>query len=150
MSKWPVLGAFIGAALGLLGSSIDILVWSSMGRPAVLVRQGWETSHIAITVFGGLLAGLFYGIILGGFVDLQRWRKNAAIVVPLTFVIAIGLYVAGALISIRVMNIAPWFCAHAVVFAMALLVARVGVGSPPGNFHDHTQRSRKKVESRPK
>lgn len=144
-----MFGVFVGAALGLLGSSIDILVWSSMGRPAVLVRQGWEMSHIAVTVFGGVMAGLAYGAILGGFVELRRWRKNAAVVLLLTFVMATGLYVVGALISIRLMNIAPWFCGHAAVFAMALVVARVRAGSPPGKFQGRIQGAQEKAEGEP-
>lgn len=128
MWKWLLFGAFVGTALGLLGSSLDILVWVSMGRPHALIHRGWEFSHIAITVFGGLMAGLAYGAILGGFAE-QRWRRNAVLVLPLTFLVAAGLYIAGALATIEIMHIAAWLCTHAAVFAVALLVARLALGS---------------------
>lgn len=128
MWKWLLFGAFVGTALGLLGSSLDILVWVSMDRPPVLIRRGWEFSHIAMTVFGGLLAGLAYGTILGGLTE-QCWRRSIILVLPLTFLIAAGLYIAGALLTIKVVHIAAWLCTHAAVFAVALLVARLALGS---------------------
>ena len=128
MWKWLLFGALVGAALGLLGSSLDILVWTSMGCPPVLIRRGWEVSHIAMTVFGGLVAGLAYGTILAGFAE-QCWRRTAMLVLPLTFLIAAGLYVAGALATIKIMHIAPWFCTHVAVFVVALLVGRLALGS---------------------
>lgn len=139
MWKWLLFGAFVGAALGLLGSSLDILVWSSMGRPPVLVRRGWEMAHIAITVFGGLVAGLVYGTILGGFADQQRWRRKVVLVLPATFFIALGFYVAGALATIRVQHTAPWFCAHAAVFVLALIVARVALRPSSGRVRDQVR-----------
>lgn len=140
MWRWLLFGAFVGVALGLLGSSLDILVWVSMGRPPALIRRGWEISHIAITVFGGLVAGLAYGTILGGFAE-QRWRRNAVLVLPLTFLVAAGLYVAGALATIKIMHIAAWLCTHAAVFAVALLVARLALRSSADRAHNRARGS---------
>ncbi len=128
MWKWLLFGAFVGVALGLLGSSVDILVWVSMGRPPVLIRRGWEVSHIAMTVFGGLIAGLAYGTILAGLAE-QCWRRSIILVLPLTFLIAACLYIAGAVATIKIMHTAAWFCTHAAVFAVALLVARLALRS---------------------
>ncbi len=140
MWKWLLFGALVGAALGLLGSSLDILVWVSMGRPPILIRRGWEVSHIAMTVFGGLVAGLAYGTILAGFAE-QCWRRTAMLVLPLTFLIAVGLDIAGALATIKIMHTAPWFCTHAAVFAVALLVGRLAVGSSAGRRRNQARES---------
>ncbi len=120
----------LGGALGLLGSALDILIWSSMERPEVLVRLGCERIHIGVTVSGGLVAGLVYGAILSGMVDPRGLRKNVAFVLPATLLVATASYAAGDLLSIRIMNIYPWLGAHLVAFLAALAIARFGAGPP--------------------
>lgn len=100
-----------------------------MGRPAVLVRQGWQSVHLATTIFCGLVAGVVYGTVLGGFINVERARRNAVFVFPLTFLVAIGVYVACAVATVKVMHIAPWLCGHALVFVVALAAAYVGLNS---------------------
>jgi hypothetical protein len=128
MKGLMVVGTLVGLALGLLSSGMDILIWTSMGRPAVLVRPGWERVHIAVGIFCGLVVGLIYGTVLFGIVSPERFRKNAVFIVPGTFLFATVAYAAGALLSIRAMNIFPSMGAHAVVFLAMLLIARVTAG----------------------
>jgi len=128
MKNLLLFGMLLGGTLDLLGSAVDILIWSSMGRPEVLVRLGWETVHIGVAVVGGLVAGLIYGTILNDMVDPKGLRKKVTFILPATFLVATAAYAAGALLSIRVMNIYPWLCAHAGVFLAALAIARLGAG----------------------
>lgn len=131
MKRLLAFGAFVGVTLGLLSGGMDILIWTSMGRPAVLVRLGWQRIHITIGVLCGLPVGLVYGAFLGLMIDPKRLRKNAAFIVPGILLFATGVYAAGALLSIRVMNILPWLGGHAVVLIAMLGIARLGAGSLP-------------------
>lgn len=130
MKRLMVVGTLVGLALGLLSSGMDILIWTSMGRPAVLVRPGWERIHIAVGIVCGPVVGLIYGTVLFGIVSPERFRKNVAFILPGTFLFATALYVAGALLSIRAMNIFPSMGAYVVVFLAMLLIARLSAGPP--------------------
>lgn len=132
MKKLLVFGMLIGAALGLLGGGIDILIWSSTGRPDVLVRPGWERVHIGMTFVGGLLAGLIYAAILSNMIDRKSLHRKAAFILSGTFLVAIATYAATDLLSVRVLNIYPWLGGHLVVFLTALAIARLVAGPPRG------------------
>ena len=128
MKRFVVFGLLLGVALGIMSSSLDILIWSHMGRPEVLVRQGWEDIHIAFMVISGLFAGWLYGVILGQIISLEGLRANAAFLFLATMLVAAALYAAADFVSIRFLNTWAWLCAHVIVFLISLAIARFRSG----------------------
>jgi len=43
-TRFLAFGVLLGGAVGVIASSIEILVWISEGRPALLIRRGWGGS----------------------------------------------------------------------------------------------------------
>jgi hypothetical protein len=130
MKMLLVVGAIVGLALGLLSSGMDLLIWTSMGRPAVLVRQGWERVHIAMGIFCGPAVGMIYGAVLCGTVNPEGFRRRRASIISGIVLFATAVYAAGGLLSIKAMNIFPWLGAHVVVLLAVVLIARLGAGPP--------------------
>ena len=130
MKTLPVVGTVVGLALGLLSSGMDLLIWTSMGRPVVLVRQGWERVHIGIGIFCGPAVGMVYGAVLCGTVSPEGFRRRRASIISGIVLFATAAYAAGAFLSIKAMNIFPWLAAHAAVLLAMVLIASLGAGSP--------------------
>lgn len=123
--RFLAFGILLGIALGVLGSSIEILVWIWKGRPAVLIRRGWEDTHIAVMVVCGLLAGCLYGTILSQVIGPNGLRARGAFVFLLTLVAGIVFYGSGAFISIALDRVWPSLWANVAIFLTSLVVARV-------------------------
>ncbi|MHC4166704.1 MAG: hypothetical protein ACYSWQ_07090 [Planctomycetota bacterium] len=116
-------GILLGGALGVLGSSLEILVWISRGRPEILIRRGWEDIHIVFMVVSGLVAGLIYGIILPQIVRPQAFKANAAFIFLLSLIAGVVLYTLAAFVSITLNRPWPSFSANLAVFLVSLAIA---------------------------
>lgn len=128
MNRFVVFGVLLGAALGIISSSLDIVIWISMERPAVLVRQGWEEVHVAFVVIPGLFAGWLYGMILSQTVNPEDLQANRSFVLLVTLLVGIALYTTADFISVKLLNLWPWLSAHVSVFLISLVIARLRSG----------------------
>jgi len=123
--RFLAFGMLLGGALGILGSSLEILVWISKGRPAIPIRRGWEDAHIVSMAVFGLVAGCLYGTILSWIIKPESLRLNAAFVFLLTLLAGIALYTPAAFITMRLQEIWPSLYANVVIFLTSLIIARL-------------------------
>lgn len=128
MKRFIVFGMFLGGFLGFISSSLDIVIWNSMGRPDVLIRPGWEEIGIIVMIISGMFVGLLYGLILNAIIGPEDLKANASFVFFVTVFIALVIYAAADFFSIKLFNIWPWLCAHVIVFLISLAVARLRSG----------------------
>lgn len=128
MMRFMVFGMFLGGFLGFISSSLDIVIWNSMGRPDVLIRPGWEEIGIVVMIISGIFVGLLYGLILNATIRPENLKANASFIFLITVFVALVIYTAADFFSIKLFNIWPWFCAHVIVFLSSLAVARLRPG----------------------
>jgi len=128
MMRFVVFGIFLGGFLGFVSSSLGIVIWNSMGRPDVLVRTGWEEIEIVVMIISGMFVGLLYGLILNATIRPEDLKANASFVFIVTVFVAVLIYAGADFFSIKLFNVLPSFCAHAVVFLISLTVARLRSG----------------------
>jgi len=117
-------GALLGAALGFLSGSMDLLIWELMNRPDFMIRKGWEEVDLAVSVVYGLVVGLLYGAIIRRFVPMEQLRSGRAVIAVSTIILASGIYALGDYISLKRLNCLVWFAARIVVFLLSLMIAR--------------------------
>lgn len=138
-----------GGALGLLGASVDILVWIQTGRPGVLIREGSADIHVATMGVVGAVLGFGFAGIVNAWVHPRGLRKRMVFIVPAVFLVATAVYAVGALLTIKVMSVYPWICSCVAVFAVALVVMRLGVEPKPNNGSGAAPEEKSKVPPMP-
>jgi len=79
-------------------------------------------------IISGMFVGLLYGLILNTTIRQEDLRANASFVFFVTVFVAVLIYAAADFFSIKLFNVLPWFCAHAIVFLISLAVARLRSG----------------------
>ena len=117
-------GALLGAALGFLSGTTDLLIWELMNRPDFMIRKGWEEVDLAVSVVYGLLVGLLYGATIRRFTQMEQLSSGRAFIVVSTIILASGIYALGDYISLKTLNCLAWFAARIVVFLLSLMIAR--------------------------
>ena len=116
-------GVLLGAGLGLLSGSLDLLIWSLTGYPDFMVREGWELMVIAASVVCGYLTGLVYGAILRRVIRVELLRASRAVVALGTVSVAACFYVLGDYTSLKTLNCFAWFATRILVFFVPLAIA---------------------------
>jgi len=124
-TRFLVFGVLLGGAVGIIGSSVQILVWISKGRPEILIRRGWEVLHIISMVMFGAGAGCLYGIILSWIISPESLRRRGVFIFLSTLLAGVVLYTLGAFASMRTNDISPSIWANLVVFVTSLGIARL-------------------------
>jgi hypothetical protein len=123
MMRFIIFGMFLGGFLGFISSSLDIVIWNSMGRPDILIRPGWEEIGIVVMIISGIFVGLLYGLILNATIRPDDLKVNASFIFFITVFVALVIYTVADFFSIKLFNIWPWFCAHVIVFLISLAIA---------------------------
>ena len=113
----------LNAVLGILSGGIDLAIWRVMGRPDVLVASGWEEFHFGCSVIIGFILGLPYGFILNQIIRLKNAPANLRATGMGTIGVAVCLYTASDIISIKMMNCLVWFIARVLVIILSFALA---------------------------